>query len=121
MLRSNAGRLSLWIEPRSPSRLLVKIEPICNRGGDAIGSVHLCGWNSVGVVLSLIPSGKAAKNNSTAEPHGPTRLLGRIELICNRGEGFDEVLLQASAQTIARFCGGTAIPTDVDYLVGIFR
>ncbi|MFC6315638.1 hypothetical protein ACFQHW_08695 [Lapidilactobacillus achengensis] len=44
---------------------------------------------------SLILSDKAAKNNLTAEPHGPTRLLGRIGLICNRSWVSDEVLLQA--------------------------
>ncbi|WP_461218534.1 hypothetical protein [Lapidilactobacillus salsurivasis] len=43
---------------------------------------------------SLVLSGKAAKDNFTTEPRSPSRLLGRIELICNRGEGFDEVLLQ---------------------------
>ncbi|MFC6315693.1 hypothetical protein ACFQHW_08975 [Lapidilactobacillus achengensis] len=41
-------------------------------------------------------------------------MLGRIELICNQGEGFDEVLLQARGQTIAHFWGGTAMPTDSD-------
>ncbi|WP_461218570.1 hypothetical protein [Lapidilactobacillus salsurivasis] len=62
---------------------------------------------------SLILSGKAAKNNVTAEPHGPTRLLGRIEPICNRSEGFDVVLLQARGQTHHTF-GGTAMPTGLD-------
>ncbi|WP_461218512.1 hypothetical protein [Lapidilactobacillus salsurivasis] len=32
---------------------------------------------------SLVLSGKAAKDNFTAEPHVLRRLLGRIELICN--------------------------------------
>ncbi|WP_379861592.1 hypothetical protein [Lapidilactobacillus achengensis] len=31
-------------------------------------------------------------------------MLGRIESICNRGEGFDEVVLRARGQTIA-LCG----------------
>ncbi|MFC6314331.1 hypothetical protein ACFQHW_01935 [Lapidilactobacillus achengensis] len=52
---------------------------------------------------SLILSGKAAKNNLAAEPHGPTRLLGRIAPICNMGEEFDEAILQARGQTIAHF------------------
>ena len=52
---------------------------------------------------SLVLSGKAAKDNFTTEPRSPSRLLGRIELICNRGEGSNEVLLQASGQTIALF------------------
>ncbi|MFC6314134.1 hypothetical protein ACFQHW_00935 [Lapidilactobacillus achengensis] len=61
---------------------------------------------------SLVLSGKAAKDNFTTEPRSPSRLLGGIELICHRRWISDEVLLQASGQTIARFCGGTAIPTD---------
>ena len=52
---------------------------------------------------SLVLSGKAAKDNFTTEPRSPSRLLNRIELICNRGEGFDEVILQASGQTIPTF------------------
>ncbi len=47
---------------------------------------------------SLILSGKAAKNNFTAEPHGPTRLLGRIEPICSRSCVFNEALLRGSGQ-----------------------
>ncbi|MFC6314201.1 hypothetical protein ACFQHW_01270 [Lapidilactobacillus achengensis] len=43
---------------------------------------------------SLVLSGKAAKDNFTTEPRSPSRLLGRIELICNRSEGFDKALLQ---------------------------
>ncbi|MFC6314257.1 hypothetical protein ACFQHW_01555 [Lapidilactobacillus achengensis] len=43
---------------------------------------------------SLVLSGKAAKDNFTTEPRSPSRLLNRIELICNQGEGLDEVLLQ---------------------------
>ncbi|WP_461218120.1 hypothetical protein [Lapidilactobacillus salsurivasis] len=43
---------------------------------------------------SLVLSGKAAKDNFTTEPRSPSRLLNRIEPICNRGEGFDEVVLQ---------------------------
>ncbi|MFC6314805.1 hypothetical protein ACFQHW_04385 [Lapidilactobacillus achengensis] len=39
-------------------------------------------------------------------------MLGRIEPICNRGEGFDEVVLRARGQTIAHFCCGMAMPTD---------
>ncbi|MFC6315057.1 hypothetical protein ACFQHW_05660 [Lapidilactobacillus achengensis] len=61
---------------------------------------------------SLVLSGRAAKDNFTAEPHVLRRLLGRIELICNRGEGFDEVILRARGQTITLFWGGTAMPTD---------
>ncbi|WP_461219652.1 hypothetical protein [Lapidilactobacillus salsurivasis] len=67
---------------------------------------------------SLVLSGKAAKDNFTTEPRSPSRLLGRIEPICNQGEGFDEVLLQVRGQTIAFFWGGTAMPTDLDLLVG---
>ncbi|MFC6314571.1 hypothetical protein ACFQHW_03195 [Lapidilactobacillus achengensis] len=63
---------------------------------------------------SLVLSGKAAKDNFTTEPRSPSRLLGRIEPICNRSEGLDEVLLRASGQTIALFWGGTAMPTDLD-------
>ncbi|WP_461218559.1 hypothetical protein [Lapidilactobacillus salsurivasis] len=63
---------------------------------------------------SLVLSGKAAKDNFTAEPHVLRRLLGRIELICNRSEGFNEVVLQARGQTVAHFFGGTAMPTDWD-------
>ncbi|MFC6315410.1 hypothetical protein ACFQHW_07535 [Lapidilactobacillus achengensis] len=47
---------------------------------------------------SLVLSGKAAKDNFTTEPRSPSRLLGRIELICNRSEGFDEVVSQARGQ-----------------------
>ncbi|MFC6314523.1 hypothetical protein ACFQHW_02950 [Lapidilactobacillus achengensis] len=61
---------------------------------------------------SLVLSGKAAKDNFTTEPRSPSRLLGRIELICNRSWVFDEVLLRASGQTIAHFWGGPAMPTD---------
>ncbi|WP_461219018.1 hypothetical protein [Lapidilactobacillus salsurivasis] len=32
---------------------------------------------------SLVLSGQAAKDNFTTEPRSPSRLLGRIELICN--------------------------------------
>ncbi|MFC6314081.1 hypothetical protein ACFQHW_00660 [Lapidilactobacillus achengensis] len=52
---------------------------------------------------SLVLSGKAAKDNFTTEPRSPSRLLGRIEPICNRSEGFDEVLLRARGQTIPPF------------------
>ncbi|MFC6314200.1 hypothetical protein ACFQHW_01265 [Lapidilactobacillus achengensis] len=52
---------------------------------------------------SLVLSGKAAKDNFTTEPRSPSRLLGRIELICNRGEGFDGVILRAREKTIAHF------------------
>ncbi|WP_461218884.1 hypothetical protein [Lapidilactobacillus salsurivasis] len=44
---------------------------------------------------SLVLSGKAAKDNFTTEPRSPSRLLNRIEPICNRSEESDEVLLQA--------------------------
>ncbi|WP_461218289.1 hypothetical protein [Lapidilactobacillus salsurivasis] len=47
---------------------------------------------------SLVLSGKAAKDNFTTEPRSPSRLLGRIEPICHRDEGFDEVILRASCQ-----------------------
>ncbi|MFC6314835.1 hypothetical protein ACFQHW_04535 [Lapidilactobacillus achengensis] len=63
---------------------------------------------------SLVLSGKAAKDNFTAEPHVLRRLLGRIAPICNRSEGFDEVVLPGRGQTIDYFCGGTATPTDSD-------
>ncbi|MFC6314555.1 hypothetical protein ACFQHW_03115 [Lapidilactobacillus achengensis] len=63
---------------------------------------------------SLVLSGKAAKDNFTTEPRSPSRLLGRIEPIRNRSEGFDEVVLRARGQTIAHFYGGTAMPTDSD-------
>ncbi|MFC6314299.1 hypothetical protein ACFQHW_01770 [Lapidilactobacillus achengensis] len=43
---------------------------------------------------SLVLSGKAAKDNFTTEPRSPSRLLGRIAVTCNQGEGLDEVLLQ---------------------------
>ncbi|WP_461218521.1 hypothetical protein [Lapidilactobacillus salsurivasis] len=49
---------------------------------------------------SLVLSGKAAKDNFTTEPRSPSRLLGRIEPICNQGEGLDEVVLRARGQTI---------------------
>ncbi|MFC6315161.1 hypothetical protein ACFQHW_06185 [Lapidilactobacillus achengensis] len=52
---------------------------------------------------SLVLSGKAAKDNFTTEPRSPSRLLGRIEPICNRSWVFDEVHLQVSGQTIALF------------------
>ncbi|MFC6315493.1 hypothetical protein ACFQHW_07955 [Lapidilactobacillus achengensis] len=57
----------------------------------------------VGVVLSLVLSGKAAKDNFTTEPRSPSRLLGRIEPICNRSRVSDEVLLQARNQTTPSF------------------
>ncbi|MFC6314814.1 hypothetical protein ACFQHW_04430 [Lapidilactobacillus achengensis] len=47
-------------------------------------------------------------------------MLGRIEPICNQGEEFDEVLLQARGQTIAHFLDGTTMPTDLDQEVGTF-
>ncbi|MFC6314246.1 hypothetical protein ACFQHW_01500 [Lapidilactobacillus achengensis] len=72
----------------------------------------------LGFKSSLVLSGKAAKDNFTTEPRSPSRLLGGIELICNRSWVFDEVLLQARGQTIVHFCGGTAIPTDFDQEVG---
>ncbi|MFC6314966.1 hypothetical protein ACFQHW_05200 [Lapidilactobacillus achengensis] len=61
----------------------------------------------VGIVFksSLVLSGRAAKDNFTTEPRSPSRLLGRIEPICNQSWVFDEVLLQARGQTIARFLG----------------
>ncbi len=62
---------------------------------------------------SLVLSGKAAKDNFTAEPHGPNRLLGRIELICNQSWVSDEVVLRARGQAIARFCVGLAMSTDL--------
>ncbi|MFC6315749.1 hypothetical protein ACFQHW_09260 [Lapidilactobacillus achengensis] len=65
---------------------------------------------------SLVLSGRAAKDNFTTEPRSPSRLLGKIEPICNRGEGFDEVVLQNRGQTIAHFWGGTAMPTDSESL-----
>ncbi|MFC6316096.1 hypothetical protein ACFQHW_11025 [Lapidilactobacillus achengensis] len=52
----------------------------------------------IGFKSSLVLSGKAAKDNFTTEPRSPSRLLGRIEPICHRGEGFDEVLWQARGQ-----------------------
>ncbi|MFC6314796.1 hypothetical protein ACFQHW_04340 [Lapidilactobacillus achengensis] len=62
---------------------------------------------------SLVLSGKAAKDNFTTEPRSPSRLLGRIEPICNRSWVSDEVILRASRQTIAHFLGGTATSTDL--------
>ncbi|WP_379861265.1 hypothetical protein [Lapidilactobacillus achengensis] len=47
---------------------------------------------------SLVLSGTAAKDNFTTEPRSPSRLLGRIELICNRSWVSDEVILRASGQ-----------------------
>ncbi|MFC6314581.1 hypothetical protein ACFQHW_03245 [Lapidilactobacillus achengensis] len=47
---------------------------------------------------SLVLSGKAAKDNFTTEPRSPSRLLNRIELICNQSEGFNEVVLQGRGQ-----------------------
>ncbi|WP_461218623.1 hypothetical protein [Lapidilactobacillus salsurivasis] len=38
----------------------------------------------IGFKSSLVLSGRAAKDNFTAEPHVLRRLLNRIELICNR-------------------------------------
>ncbi|MFC6314167.1 hypothetical protein ACFQHW_01100 [Lapidilactobacillus achengensis] len=61
---------------------------------------------------SLVLSDKAAKDNFTTEPRSPSRLLGRIEPICNRSWVSDKVVLQARCQTIAHFWGGTAMPTD---------
>ncbi|WP_461219059.1 hypothetical protein [Lapidilactobacillus salsurivasis] len=52
---------------------------------------------------SLVLSVKAAKDNFTTEPRSPSRLLGRIEPICNRSWVSDEVLWQVRGQTIARF------------------
>ncbi|MFC6316227.1 hypothetical protein ACFQHW_11685 [Lapidilactobacillus achengensis] len=52
---------------------------------------------------SLVLSGKAAKDNFTTEPRSPSRLLGRIEPICNQSGVSDKVLLQASGQTIPSF------------------
>ncbi|MFC6315123.1 hypothetical protein ACFQHW_05995 [Lapidilactobacillus achengensis] len=48
---------------------------------------------------SLVLSGKAAKDNFTTEPRSPSRLLGRIELICNRSRrtrrsGFASVVVK---------------------------
>ncbi|WP_461218238.1 hypothetical protein [Lapidilactobacillus salsurivasis] len=64
---------------------------------------------------SLVLSGKAAKDNFTTEPRSPSRLLNRIEPICNRSGESDEVLLQASCQNDRPFFGGTATATDADY------
>ncbi|MFC6314689.1 hypothetical protein ACFQHW_03800 [Lapidilactobacillus achengensis] len=61
---------------------------------------------------SLVLSDKAAKDNFTAEPHVLRRLLGRIEPICNHGEGFDEALLQVWWSNNCPFGDGTAMPTD---------
>ncbi|WP_461218126.1 hypothetical protein [Lapidilactobacillus salsurivasis] len=61
---------------------------------------------------SLVLSGKAAKDNFTTEPRSPSRLLNRIELICNRSWVSDKVLLRTRGQTIAHFWDGTEIPTD---------
>ncbi|MFC6315750.1 hypothetical protein ACFQHW_09265 [Lapidilactobacillus achengensis] len=69
---------------------------------------------------SLVLSGRAAKDNFTAEPHVLRRLLGKIEPICNRGEGFDEVVSQVRGQTIARFFGGTATSTELYQEAGTF-
>ncbi|MFC6314332.1 hypothetical protein ACFQHW_01940 [Lapidilactobacillus achengensis] len=52
---------------------------------------------------SLVLSGKAAKDNFTTEPRSPSRLLGRIEPICDRSWVSDQVVLQARGQTIALF------------------
>ncbi len=82
----------------------------CRSGGfgwDATGWDCCCGLErgghrlkqipKAGIVFksSLVLSGKAAKDNFTTEPRSPSRLLGRIEPICNRGEEFDEVVWQA--------------------------
>ncbi|WP_461219544.1 hypothetical protein [Lapidilactobacillus salsurivasis] len=64
---------------------------------------------------SLVLSGKAAKDNFTTEPRSPSRLLNRIEPICSRSEGFDEVLLQARCQNNrSPFLGGTAMLTNTE-------
>ncbi|MFC6314275.1 hypothetical protein ACFQHW_01650 [Lapidilactobacillus achengensis] len=47
---------------------------------------------------SLVLSGRAAKDNFTTEPRSPSRLLGRIEPICNRSWISDEVVLRARGQ-----------------------
>ncbi|MFC6315143.1 hypothetical protein ACFQHW_06095 [Lapidilactobacillus achengensis] len=57
----------------------------------------------LGFKSSLVLSGKAAKDNFTTEPRSSSRLLGRIELICNRSWVSDEVVLRARGQTIAQF------------------
>ncbi|WP_461219598.1 hypothetical protein [Lapidilactobacillus salsurivasis] len=73
----------------------------------------------IGFKSSLVLSGKAAKDNFTTEPRSPSRLLGRIEPICNRSWVPDEVHLQARGQTNVHFWGGTAMPTDSDLETGI--
>ncbi|MFC6315992.1 hypothetical protein ACFQHW_10500 [Lapidilactobacillus achengensis] len=52
---------------------------------------------------SLVLSGKAAKDNFTTEPCSPSRLLGRIEPICNLSEVIDEIVLRARGETIPSF------------------
>ncbi len=49
---------------------------------------------------SLVLSGKAAKDNFTTEPRSPSRLLNRIEPICNQSWVLGKVVLQARGQTI---------------------
>ena len=79
MLRSYPGRLALCFE----------------RGGHRLKPIP-----KTGIVFksSLVLSGKAAKDNFTTEPRSPSRLLNRIEPICNKGEGFDKVVSQARGQ-----------------------
>ncbi|MFC6314860.1 hypothetical protein ACFQHW_04660 [Lapidilactobacillus achengensis] len=67
---------------------------------------------------SLVLSGKAAKDNFTTEPRSPSRLLGRIELICNRSWISDKALLQVWWSNNRPFGNGTAMPTDPCLIAG---